>query len=102
MRSIRLSRSFNEELVALLEQGLPRFGAKVVAEKRALVFRTIQHFLAEYPVRTVDPDIGLCAYPVTTTPFVLIYDYDDSELRIYLIIHGAADRSKIDLTSIAW
>ena len=102
MRSIRLSRSFNDELVALLEQGVLRFGTKVVAEKRALVFRTIQHFLAEYPVRTVDPYIGLCTYAVTGTPFVLIYDYDDNELRIHLIIHGAADRTQIDLATFKW
>ena len=102
MRSIRLSRSFNDELVALLEQGVLRFGAKVVAEKRALVFRTIQFYLAEYPVRSVDPELGVCTYAVTGTPFVLLYDYDDSELRIHLVIHGAADRTQIDLATVKW
>ena len=102
MRSIRLSRTFNEELVALLEQGLPRFGARVVAEKRALVFRTIQHYLTEYPQRPADPDLGICAYAVTGTPFVILYDYDETELRIHLIIHGAADRAEIDLTRLEW
>ena len=102
MRSIRLSRTFNEELVALLEQGLPRFGPNVVSEKRALVFRTIQYFLAEYPVRPTDPELGICAYPVTSTPFVLLYDYDESELRIHLVIHGAADRTQINLATVKW
>ena len=102
MRSIRLSRTFNEELVELLEQGLPRFGARVVAQKSALVFRTIQHFLVHYPMRPVDSDLGICAYPVSGTPFVILYDYDDTQLRIHLIIHGASDRTQIDLAAVTW
>ncbi len=102
MRSIRLSRTFNEELSALLEQGLSQFGAQVVAQKSTLVFWTIQHFLAHYPVRPIDPHLGICAYPVTRTPFVILYDYDAIELRIHLIINGAADRTQIDLATVKW
>lgn len=102
MRNIRYSRTFYDEFAALLEQGIDRFGASVVAEKRDKVFRVIETFLAVHPVRPVDPDIGLCAYPVTGTPFVLVYDYDDDELRLHMIIHGHADRTGLDLGKVEW
>ena len=102
MRAIKLSRTFNEELAELLAQGIDRFGHIVVAQKRALVFHTIQNFLAHYPVRPIDPDLGICAYPITSAPFVVIYDYDDDELRVHLIIHASADRTLIDLSTVIW
>ncbi len=46
--------------------------------------------------------LGICAYHVTATPFVLLYDYDDTELRIHLIIHAKADRAQIDLSAVEW
>ena len=102
MRTVRLSRTYQEELVELLSQGLPRFGTTVVAEKRASVIDTIDNFLVFHPRRPLDPILGICAYPVTKTPFVLLYDYDDHELRIHLIIHGSADRTLIDLSTVVW
>ena len=102
MRAIKLSRSFNDELAGLLSQGIDRFGAAVVAQKRALVFDTIQNYLAHYPVRPIDPDLSICAYPVTGVPFVLLYDYDDAQLRVHLIIHASADRTLVDLSSVIW
>ena len=102
MRAIRYSRDFDEEFAELLEQGIDRFGVRVVAAKRAQVLRTITDFLVHHPVRPVDSDLGICTYPVTGTPFLLIYDYDDRELRLHLVIHERADRSRIDLSGIAW
>ena len=102
MRAIRLSRTYREELLELLSQGVPRFGATVVAEKRKRVIDTIDNFLAHHPVRPVDPIIGICAYPVTGVPFVILYDYDDAELRIHLVIHASADRTLVDLSTVVW
>ena len=102
MRSFRLSRTFNDELVELLGQGLPRFGASVVADKQALVFDTIETYLVHFPARPVDPVLGLCACSVGKTPFVLLYDYDDIELRVHLVIHESADRTLIDLAAVVW
>jgi hypothetical protein len=102
MRSVRLSRTFIEELAGLLEQGLPRFGRLVVDAKRALVVDTINNYLTLYPIRNVDPDLGVCIRPVRKTPFLLLYDYDDAELRVHLIIHEHADRTLIDLSTIEW
>jgi len=101
MRSIRLSQSFRDELPRLLAQGT-RFGAAVIADKRSRVVHTIEHVLAQHPKRPVDPVLGLCAYPVTKTPFVLLYDYDDRELRVHLIIHGGMDRTAVDLSKVVW
>ena len=102
MRSIRYSRTFYDELFELLSQGIGRFGPRVVAEKRGRVFSAIQTILAHYPVRPVDPELGLCAYHVGATPFVVVYDYDDIELRIHLVMHAAMDRRRVDLSSVEW
>ena len=102
MRSIKYSKTFFDEFAELLAQGIDRFGAKVVAQKRALVLDTIKDFLAHHPVRPIDPDLGICAYPITGAPFVVIYDYDDNELRVHLVIHAKADRRLIDLSTVVW
>ncbi len=102
MRRIRLSKTFTAEGEKLLEQGVPRFGERVVEEKRNLITRTIEQHLAYFPRRTVDPILGICAYPITGAPFVLLYDYDDEELRVHLIIHASADRSLINLSTVEW
>ena len=86
----------------LLEQGVAAFGSRVAGQKRSDVMSTIRTFLAVHPKRPVDPEIGICAYPVTGAPFVILYDYDDAELRVHLVIHARADRTKIDLSKVVW
>ena len=58
--------------------------------------------LAYFPRRPIDPILGVCTYSVTGTPFVLLYDFDDQELWMWLVIHGNADRSKVNLKSVVW
>jgi hypothetical protein len=41
-------------------------------------------------------------YPVTKTPFVVVYDYDDTELRVMFIFHARADLRSIDPVSVEW
>ena len=102
MRRIKLSRTFIEGFDRLLEQGEDRFGTAVVAQKRALVREAIANHLAHFPKRPADPRIGLCTFAVTATPFLLIYDFDDAELRVHLIIHARSDRSRIDPKDVVW
>ena len=102
MRRVRRSRTFVQSFQALLEQGVPKFGLRVVQEKRAAVEEAITNFLVLYPKRPIDPEIGLFTYPVSGTPFLLIYDFDDDELRIHLIVHARSDRGRIDLDTIEW
>ena len=103
MRAIRISVTFNDQLNDLLEQGELRFGQALIEEKKALVYAIIGKHLALFPASRVrDPELGLHLYPVTGTPFVLVYDYDDTELRMHFVLHKRADRSKIDPTDIEW
>jgi len=102
MRSVRFSKTFGDEFEALLRQGLIYFSVRIVQSKRNLVRVAINEFLVRHPVRPVDPVLGICAYEVSRTPFVLLYDFDDHELRIHLVVHKSADRSKIDLSKIIW
>jgi plasmid stabilization system protein ParE len=103
MRAVRYSVTARDQLRELLAQGVPRFGAQVVAEKRDRVYDTIDNFLTEFPaVKKPHPDLGLVVYPISQTPFVVLYDFDDSELRVHFIFHKHADLRQLDPTSVEW
>ena len=102
MRQVRYSTTFIHQLNTLLAQGETKFGARVVDEKRDLVYDTIDHFLAQFPRKPRDPDLNLYTHSIADTPFVVIYDFDDTELRVYFIVHGHADRSRIDPNDVEW
>ena len=102
MRRVRLSRTFFDQLHQLLKQGYPKFGERVVLEKRDRIFRLIEQHLARYPRVPRNHRHGLCVYPVRGTPFVLLYDYDDEELRVLFVFHRAADLSDIDPFAAEW
>ena len=44
----------------------------------------------------------MCTYAVTGTPFLLLYDFDDAELRKHNIVHGRADRSRLKIDGVEW
>ena len=48
MRTIKLSRTFHAELATLLKQGLPKFGGRVIADKQASIFHTVENFLVHH------------------------------------------------------
>ncbi len=102
MRRVRLSKSFLDQLDMLLAQGYPQFGDRVVREKRDRVFDMIENHIARYPRIEPDPDLNLCIYPVLRTPFVLIYDYDDDEVRVHFVLNKRADRTELDPSSAEW
>jgi plasmid stabilization system protein ParE len=103
MRTVRVSRSYLAAFHALLAYGEARFGRAVVDDKRARVERTIANILRDYPgIGRREAHLGVYSYPVTRTPFVLLYDYDDYELRIHLIVHARADRTRIVLGDVEW
>ena len=55
------------------------------------------------PVFSVrDADLGPYLHPVAKTPFVLVYDFDDAEVRIHVVLHKSADRRRVDPTSVLW
>ncbi len=103
MRRVVWSRTAVDGLQTLLEQGIPKFGATVVAEKRRLLDAFVFERLAEHPHRGRRLT-GRAIYfeHVARTPFTVIYDYDDAELRILFIVHNRSDRSRLDPTDVDW
>ena len=103
MRNVRISKTALDQLNTLLAQGIEPFGVRVVAEKRDRVYATIEDVLTAFPaIKRPHPDLGLCVYPIARTPFVLLYDFDDSELRVHFIFHRHADLRDLDQSSIEW
>lgn len=103
MRRVLRSRTAVASFDALLLQGLPKFGIAVVMEKARLVDDAIDHYLAEFPhlgLRTRGQPF--LHYPVRHTPFVVIYEYDDKELRILFVVHESADRRDLDSSDVRW
>jgi hypothetical protein len=39
---------------------------------------------------------------VSRTPFVILYDFDEAELRVHLVLHRNADLSNVDVATIDW
>ena len=76
---------------------------RVVTEKRDRVFDTITVFLAAHPEsKPLHPICKLRVYPVSRTPFVVLYDFDEHELRVHLICHSRADLTEIDPAEALW
>lgn len=103
MRRVRLSRSFAETFKKQLLYGASRYATLVVEDKRARVERTIFEVLCSNPgIGKFVPDLGLRLYRVSKTPFILLYDFDDNELRMHPLVHARSDRSGIDLAEVDW
>jgi hypothetical protein len=103
MRQVRYSKTFARAIDTLLAQGEPKFGAAVVRSKRKLVRETAEHYLAHFlAAKRPDRSLGLTIYPVDKTLFVILYDYDDAELRVHFIFHRHADLTELDPTSVEW
>ena len=103
MKTVRLSKTFERQLTELLDYGEQQFGRAVAGTSKARVDRTIRAFLAAYPAtKSIDPTLGLTRYPVARTPFVLLYDFDDTELRVHFIFHKRASLEDLDSVSAEW
>jgi plasmid stabilization system protein ParE len=103
MRRVVRSQTSIAQLQTLLDQGAAKFGTAVAAEKLRRLNDTINNHLAWFPA-TKRPDrrLKLHFYPVTKTPLVVVYDFDDDELRIHFVLHSGADRRLIDPGDIEW
>jgi plasmid stabilization system protein ParE len=103
MREIRLSITFNDQLNELLDYGEVTFGTRLAEQKKLAVYDAIEGYLVPHPgTRQPDPMLGLRRYPVSRTPFVLLYDFDDAEVRVHFIFHQNASLDDLDPTSAAW
>jgi plasmid stabilization system protein ParE len=103
MRHIRLSKTFERQLIDLLEFGEIHFGEHVVETSKKRVEKTIRTILATFPeARAVDPILQLTRCAVARTPFVLLYDFTDTELRMHFIFHKRASLETLDAKSATW
>ena len=79
------------------------FGGRVVGEKRDLVFESLERFLVRHPkAKGVHKGLGLRVYPISRTPFVVLYVFDDQELRVHFILHRRASLKDLDQTIVEW
>jgi plasmid stabilization system protein ParE len=91
------------QLQTLLDQGAAKFGFAVAADKLRRLDETINNHLAVFPAtKRPDKRLKLHLYPVTKTPFVIAYDFDDDELRVHFVLHASADRRLIDPGDVDW
>lgn len=103
MRTVKVSKTYLAALHEQLVFGQTRYGDRIVDDKRARVSDTISKVLAKHPaIGVFDAALGLHFHPVSRTPFLLLYDFDEVELRIHLIVHRRADRSRLDRSQVDW
>jgi plasmid stabilization system protein ParE len=105
MRTVRYSVTARDQLRDLLAAGVPRFGPKVVAEKRDRVYHTVDNVLAQFPAtKRPHPTLNLIVYPINDTPFLVLYDFDDAELRVhFVLLKGAGSRLEgLDPALVEW
>ncbi len=72
-------------------------------KKRALVVSTIHDFLARHPdAKRRHPRLNLVVYPISKTPFVVLFDFNDADLRMHFIFHEHSSLEDFDPTSAEW
>ena len=103
MRTLRLSETFNDQRNELLDYGESRLGTVVTERKKTTAYDTIERYVLRHPeAMRSTTDFGLRISPVTRTPFVVLYDFDDAKVRIHFIVHGSANWSVLDPKSTRW
>lgn len=103
MRQVRLSITFIDQLSELLAQGEDRYGAALVEEQKQKVYATIRNFLARHPgVKRRHKRLKLVVYPITDTPFVVLYDFDRKDLRVHFIFRASDPLRNLDPGSVEW
>ena len=103
MRRIRYSNTFDRQLAGYIELGEVAFGVAVAHAKKALVYATIRTIIASNPrLKSPDPVLGLVVYPIAKTPFIVVYDYDEAELRMHFIFQKGKSLDDLDPASVVW
>lgn len=105
MRAVVRSKTYRTQLETLLEIGARKFGMQVVEEKLARLDSVIEAHLAAHPgVKRPHPRLNLVVYPISGTPFIVLYDFDDQHLRMHFVFSkGASTRlDDLDPGSAEW
>jgi plasmid stabilization system protein ParE len=99
----RFPWTFNDQLIDQIDFGERRFGRRVAEQKKEKVLATIEGLLARTPAVTrPHPTLGLVVYPVTDTPFMVLYDFTETELRVHFVLHKRASLEDLDPNSAEW
>ena len=104
-RRVTYSRTFRDQLAEFIEQGELKHGARLAAEKERRVLDFIDTTLARTPaLKRRDAKLNLVVYPVSNTPFIVIYDFDDEVVRVLIcLVKGAGNRlDDFDPASVEW
>jgi hypothetical protein len=104
-RRVMYSRTFREQLADFVVQGELTHGTRLAEEKEQLVLDFIDTTLSRAPaLKQRYAKLNLVVYPVSNTPFIVIYDFDDAEVRILTcLLKGAGTRlDDFDPASVAW
>jgi plasmid stabilization system protein ParE len=100
---VRIAISAQRFFQAMLEQGAEKFGVAIAREKERLVYDTLHTYLAHYPHHGLTtPGQRFLHYPVKDTPFTIVYEYNNKDLRVFYILHKHADRRNLDLHEVEW
>lgn len=103
LRSVRLSKTFNDQLIELIDHGELEFGRRVAEQKKELLLATIENLLARSPgLKRPHEKLGSTVYPISRTPFSVLYDYDDEELRLHFVFRTGASFDDLDPASAEW
>ena len=87
----------------MISEGAETFGFDVADEKRRLVEVCIFNYLSQYPLHGIrNAGQHFLHYPVSNTPFTVIYEFDDDELRVLFIVHQRQDRRLLNPADVEW
>ena len=104
-RKVVYSKTFIEQLLNFTDRGEQAYGKRLAQEKKRLVFSLLDDTIAATPaIKARHPRLGLVVYPVSNTPFIVIYDFDDEEVRVLMcLLKGAGTRlDHFDPASVEW
>jgi plasmid stabilization system protein ParE len=103
MRTIEYSKTFTQQLTDLLVFGAQQFGPRVAIEKGELVLSLVERVIAPNPyIKKPNIRVGLVVYPVPRTPFVLLYDETETNVRVHFVIHGRASLDELRTLRAVW
>ena len=87
MRRVRLSRAFVRALERHLREGAERFGFAVVHSVERKLDRVIfQHLPLSPRLGRRHHGLDRYVFHVQKTPFILLYDFDEYEVRMHLVV----------------
>jgi plasmid stabilization system protein ParE len=104
MRTVRISVTAENSLTAMLVDGAAHYSLPFLEAQRSRVYATILRTIAQFPdmrPQNVNFD-GLRLLSIKHTPFTVVYDFDDAEVRILQVLHRRAAMTRARALNIEW